>query len=469
MSTDLKTIIETGIIETAKNHPEYIMGSNVYFALKRYQKHIKDHNVPIAIEEFGTGFSRYDKAGNPIREKMMELVTKENIDPALETLDLLFRYTHDKYVSMYNGTNQDTILTSLVKFYDAYYRLNSGRPINEIREDIYRSPDLLNSVINDDLRQIIIEYSAKLEQNESTIRFTQITETASHLMSNIKNDRLVSEFNAVSKDGRVQISSIQGRHAPQEDAVLSIRKGGCMLNVVADGMGGTEKGAEASKMCILELAKWFRDLNLSKYAMEFEPDENLVNNSNSLFDEISDKLKDIDKDIFKAHDGAGGTTVVLAFTTPSYTLFVNVGDSTAYVTDFDEVYPMSTIDPVFPITEDITRDYEAFRNHPNNNYVGQCLGLGMSRINPYHHLLIHKGHKKILLSSDGVTDLVNEENFKRMIKNNYSAQQITEKAFVDPDDHVPNPKYYGVSHKSSDNISAIIIDIPEEVKKGRKR
>jgi serine/threonine protein phosphatase PrpC len=235
----------------------------------------------------------------------------------------------------------------------------------------------------------------------------------------------------------------------------------------APSYNAPQYGPAASKMVIEDLTQWFNGLNLSKYAIDVDRTQ-MQQNSESLYKEIKEEILKIDKKLLDQYDGKAGTTVVLAFTTPGYTLFVNVGDSLAFVKTGNDYMQVTTLDAARGIPREIVEDYEAYRNFPYNHVVGNCLGMGIPG-EVHHRFMDHSRPRRIVLTSDGVTDLVNEENFRNMVVGHATAKDITTKAAENPDKHVPNPLYDGVSHKMDDNISAIVIDIPENVKKGRTR
>ena len=140
---------------------------------------------------------------------------------------------------------------------------------------------------------------------------------------------------------------------------------------------------------------------------------------------------------------------------------MNVGDSTAYVYSKNKniITSMSEIDNRF-VEKSIRDNYEAYRRSPVNNYV--TASIGDNTLHVHKKLMLNDEDKRIILSSDGVTDLINESNFANMLSQGQTADKFVLKA-------KNNPDLYGIgTGKNTDNISAIIINV-DEFKKGKTR
>ena len=113
------------------------------------------------------------------------------------------------------------------------------------------------------------------------------------------------------------------------------------------------------------------------------------------------------------------------------------------------------------LVEDSVRDsYEDYRRSPNNNII--TASIGDSKLSIHKRLMINNEDRRIILTSDGVTDLVSESNFARMLYDGENANDFVMKA-------KNNPDLEGLmTSKSTDNISAIIINV-DEFKKGRTK
>ena len=160
--------------------------------------------------------------------------------------------------------------------------------------------------------------------------------------------------------------------------------------------------------------------------------------------------------IYKYGDNQALTTVVVALTAGDKTILANVGDSTAYtyVEGTDRLVELTTLD-----SNSYGLSYEEARHNPNNNDIRASVG---SYYKDLHLRVIQNVGQRIILSSDGVTDLVSESNFARMLYDGENANDFVMKA-------KNNPDLEGLmTSKSTDNISAIIINV-DEFKKGRTK
>ena len=468
--------IANAINKTGEKYPNYTMTQQVLGALNYYYSVLKSGRGPVAaLEDFYRCFTRQDLEGNPVRDRLKGIMADVDKDGALE----LYRFVyHSCLMIISHHANKNLNDRDIVRFchyyIDAYNKLNNGHDLNSIREHIYSKPDLLKGLNN--LIEPIFEYicilikpkEAKAPEVKSGIVFTNITDMANKRITNVRKNVIEESFGAIC-EGRIQLAAHKGNSKDiQEDAVLSMRRGDCTLNVVADGMGGYAGGDKASMLVVNELADWFSHLDLSLVPRDYESVQNPENNK--LFEMIGNKLQEINDLIRVKYFNQGntpGSTVVLSFSTPTYTLIVNIGDSTAYLKVDHDYKLISTIDASLAISKRIVNDYELYRNIRGNNEVSNCLGCQTRMVRPHGHVVDHSVRRKILLSSDGITDLINEDNFRRLFLSKATAIDFVDKA-LNPDEHVlpPHGEYERLSTKKTDNISAIIMDIPKNP--GRK-
>lgn len=100
--------------------------------------------------------------------------------------------------------------------------------------------------------------------------------------------------------------------------------------------------------------------------------------------------------------------------------------------------------------------YEEARKSPYNNTITASIGNNVRDFEDsfIHFMIIKNNGQKLILSSDGVTDLISEERFKSYFKKETSAYQIVS-------DAVNIPDVNGIK-KKEDNVSAIVIKLPKE-------
>ena len=453
------------INRTSEKHPEYSMQKHLYGCLKQYYNSLYSSPVT-ALNNFYIGFSRTDKNNNPVRARLMDYMVSRNKDGALEFFRLIYSFCIKMVELNSNRKLKDENLFKYSCFYiNEYNKVTSENDIESIRDKIYDNPNLLSGLMH--YIQPLIGYftkaiSIKKETVKSGIIFTDITSTANQVITNVDRNVIKDSFGATLKNGRIQVASYIGKKNRQEDAVLSMTRGNCSLNIVADGISGSGGGHLASIMVVKEMCIWFNELNLDYIPQSYNSVKDAE--TSTLFKMITKKLQEINFKINYRYEGKNppGTTVVIAFSTPAYTLIINVGDSTAYLKNGQDIKLLTQIDAAGFIDKSIIEDYEKYRNVFGNNIVTRFIGCGTNQVKPHGYSLDHSVPRKILLSSDGVTDLINEDNFKRLFLGNATAKDFVDKA-LNPDPHI-KPKdgsYQELSNKSTDNISAILIDIPK--------
>lgn len=343
---------------------------------------------------------------------------------------------------------------SLIKIIDEYIAAYSFAISN--KEDMTPSMILerkvkeqLQAISPEEYSDLMHSYFDSLKPKEvfrdNQVEIRRVRKSAK-IMKNINNFGLMKSFNGKLLNGKIDISSDIGYSDPyktQDDAVGSaVIDENHYINIVADGVGGVDNGNSASQYLVNQLIEWYRSLPAS-----------VLDDVPSLKQMISDKLAEINHIIAKKYyDVKTGrvtaqTTVVIALTTSDKTIIANVGDSTAYTydKDMDELVKLTIID-----SKTKKYDYETARRRPDNREITASIGGDYSKV--HFHEIDNIG-QRIILSSDGVTDLISKNNFKKIFKNQASANDIVTKAkyFADVDSTFP---------KTEDNISAIVIDLP---------
>jgi PPM family protein phosphatase len=204
-----------------------------------------------------------------------------------------------------------------------------------------------------------------------------------------------------------------GFRALNEDAIYySNRRIRCLdyfydttIAVLADGMGGLDKGEVASntviKMISHELEQKINELVLYSGTQALNFDEEVI------FGHIHDAIEQCNMAmVTQAADSASqmGSTVVVAVLINHYLYMGYVGDSRLYI--FDEANQITFVSEDHSLVGkreaigDITEE-EAL-THPNKNVLYQAIGLKEAiRIDKYRTKL--KPGQKIMLCSDGIS------------------------------------------------------------------
>lgn len=197
----------------------------------------------------------------------------------------------------------------------------------------------------------------------------------------------------------------------QEDSILITSHKESLGNemlLVADGMGGLENGARASRMSAKYLMSWFQAL-----------DSNVFKATKYLKSEFSTFICKLDE-IIRQECGKGGTTLVCAFILKDSLVVANIGDSRAYIYNDDNLIQL-TIDHSITqnlFNEGVIEEKDNMRFHKNNHLILSRIGCEKKLLElDFYEMGIDK-FDKLFLFSDGITDCISEKRLKELIKIN---------------------------------------------------
>ena len=204
--------------------------------------------------------------------------------------------------------------------------------------------------------------------------------------------------------------------------------------IVADGMGGHQAGDYASK-CTVETM--VREI---KGCFEQSPIRILSRAIRIANDQVRRKARE-DESLYGM-----GTTVVAATVLGKYLQVANVGDSRLYI--INEEVRQITRD--HSLVEEMVRmgglDREAERNHPDKNIITRAIGARDTiEIDFFHEEL--KSGDLILMCSDGLTNMLEDEEIGRILKTPGTIEERAER-LIDAANQ----------NGGRDNIAVILID-----------
>ena len=226
-------------------------------------------------------------------------------------------------------------------------------------------------------------------------------------------------------------TDIGKRRKNQEDAVLLIKDSQnphFKMMVVADGMGGEEKGEVASNTIVFELKNWFEKLSEEKKKSYFDSISNI---EKDLLNEIEQKVQPL---VESATWQLGGSTLVCAIIGKEETLIANVGDSRAYIVNGKELTQISREDTVAEehLEKGIVPTKEAARFDEESNILLQSIGMNRNQLKcPHTKIIKNTDYDLLLLLTDGVTDCLSDDDILAICKTTDRAklaQKIVEKA-----------------------------------------
>ncbi len=453
--------IEKALVITKNNHPNEGYDKLLHLALASYINNIlDDFDEEFSINNFLSRISRVDKSTNePVRDTLYKYYSNDRTSIPMVLLNILYKYSIKKISEpkLYNTEKEKELFSSLWKYIGFYEEYSESKNYESLAKGLIFAGPIISSYINS-LTKSNLELSGPFKKEVAT----DILQNRKNpnVLSNVSGGKLLNSYHASFEKGRITISSDIGYNSPnavQQDAVLSVKKDDCYLNVVADGVSVNEDSEDASTMLVNELKNWFDELDVSEYNnISIGNIDKIITSYKQISKVLEEKFVEINDKIVKSCPN-GSTTMVMALVFPSFTVISNVGDATAYVYDYDEknIHLLSEIESASQ-----NMGYEEARHNPNNNIIVNSIGsMIYSGINT--KLVINDGTKKMLLSSDGVTDLISERHFKKLMKKKATvSRDFINAAKYKPD--VENIK------KKMDNISAICIEIDERKNKRKK-
>ncbi|MCG7419844.1 Stp1/IreP family PP2C-type Ser/Thr phosphatase [Macrococcus epidermidis] len=214
---------------------------------------------------------------------------------------------------------------------------------------------------------------------------------------------------------------------------------GQMLVVICDGMGGHNAGDVASN--------FVNDLLGARFT-----EENYIERQNAegwLKSNISDINRQLYQRSHENNENQGmGTTLVCALMFDHQVVIANVGDSRAYLINEREMRQV-THDHTFVnhllMAGGLTK--EEARNHPQRNVITKVMGSD-KRIHPDMFEYDFDRYDYLLLSSDGLTDYLEESYIHDIIKTRENVKAAGE-ALINA----------SVEAGARDNISVVLVPL----------
>ncbi|MCI9314950.1 MAG: Stp1/IreP family PP2C-type Ser/Thr phosphatase [Lachnospiraceae bacterium] len=228
----------------------------------------------------------------------------------------------------------------------------------------------------------------------------------------------------------------QKRQLNQDFIYLSETPIGNLPNVfiVADGMGGHNAGDYASRYAV--------ETVVEEIGSSFE--KNPVRILGRAIDKANALIRERARED-AAYNGMG-TTMVIATCIGRYLEVANVGDSRLYVIG-DRI---KQITQDHSLVEEMVRmggiDRESARNHPDKNIITRAIGARDYVEADFFNLELQTGDM-VLLCSDGLTNMMDDETIRRIIKGGGSLK-----------DRVEELVRTANQNGGKDNISAILIE-----------
>ena len=204
-----------------------------------------------------------------------------------------------------------------------------------------------------------------------------------------------------------------------EDAVaICENTAGEKLLIVADGMGGHKNGEVASHLALDHITNRFKNISS-------------VGNKEDAINWIQTTVSEANVEIFKyvtthPESEGMGTTIVLAILTPAFLLIGNIGDSSGYVYKNKKLHKITidhTLVNLLVKSGELTE--EEAKNHPKKNVLMKALG---SSTNVEMDIFnVELGVDGIFLCSDGLTNMLDDNQITKVINESVSIKEKLEK------------------------------------------
>jgi len=224
-----------------------------------------------------------------------------------------------------------------------------------------------------------------------------------------------------------------------EDSVLIIKNDfDEYLLVVADGMGGHTGGEIASNIVVNKIGKRFEEIG------RIGSKDDTINWIKEIVGEANAALY---KYTSENPESAGmGTTLVLALYTKDFLLFGNIGDSSGFVYKDNKLFKVTkdhTLVNLLIATGELTEEEAKF--HPKKNVLMKALGA----VNPAEVDIfdVENNVDGILLSSDGLTNMLSVSQIENVLKMDISIEEKTKKLIMKSN-----------NRGGTDNISVVLLD-----------
>lgn len=206
-------------------------------------------------------------------------------------------------------------------------------------------------------------------------------------------------------------SNIGRQRSQNQDRVAKFTsEQGPQLAVVADGIGGNQRGDLAAEIAIKSLG---RDFMSDAPSDENEASSWLSVQVQSINNQVLKKSKE------KSSYRGMGTTLVAAVFFEESVVVANIGDSRGYIMHGDMLTQI-TIDHSL-VNElvkngDLT-EQEAARS-PQKNIITRAIGISPSANADVNRFPFNKNGDQLLLCTDGLTNLVNKTQISQVLSSN---------------------------------------------------
>ena len=205
-------------------------------------------------------------------------------------------------------------------------------------------------------------------------------------------------------DCKTDVGLARSNNEDYAATIVSPNNPNVKLLIVCDGVGGYAHGEEASEMTAEYLIEWFNGFNFVDGSVSY------------LAGQLEAQIQYINSLIRTKIKGAG-TTLTCAIVGERETIIANVGDSRLYSIKDKEIKLLTSDDSFgwIQFCESGMLEPDDLRFYGGNSFITKGVGLEKNCIPTVR--VIPNDYDGLLLTTDGVTDILSSSKIERIIKN----------------------------------------------------
>lgn len=189
------------------------------------------------------------------------------------------------------------------------------------------------------------------------------------------------------------------------------------LFIVADGMGGHNAGDYASRFCVEFFTEHIRNSDITSPIALIE--EAILLTNRKLYEKSKQEID---------YEGMG-TTLVVATICEDLMYVANIGDSRLYLIGKEMIQITEDHSLVQAMVKKGELDQNEAKTHPNKNIITRALGTSESTQPDIFEIGVNKGDI-ILMCSDGLTNMLNDETIEKIIRENADNLQAATETLI---------------------------------------
>ena len=439
--------------------------NDLVFAIDETHKKFPDNNFASIYSQIIAGVPgaiKFITSANGARERIEGLTPVEIVQVLCQEIVKIYNYsevvrrTDETYLSATRFVDQYNALSQKCPGYETVSRLirafstEKVNPVAYLLENNEALMDALHIVqkyyyeYDQKYRLILEKYGDgkaienanevlvnKINSGANLLRGVREVEVNQHAVNKCYHDimsgiQVKNNYNEYGINGTLFATQHVGlkRHN-QEDSVLIMEhpnNPNFKILIVSDGMGGLSFGEEVSSYVVREMAKWFESISPDYY--------NKPEDLQRLFNQ---KLVQINDAVYKKYNEGSeeiraGATFTGAIVTAKKTIITQVGDSRAYIIKNGSLLKRDSIslitrDDTYTWPHDSefkpksveqvgTKAIEDIKFATGNFYILRCIGDEVLNPSKQSFTIPNESYDKLLLMSDGASDLLSFEGIK---------------------------------------------------------